>query len=489
MSKIENPKVFISYSWTSDDYVEKVKDFANSLRKNGIDVLFDKFNLKPGNEMNDFMEKCVSDPGVTNVLMLLNPLYKEKADKRVGGAGKETQIISEEVYNNNNNLKYIPIIFDLGGKTITDVIPIYLKSRFFIDLSDEINKTSNFMNLIKHLFGVEQYQEAPLGQKPNWVDEVYVESANLSLAIEQTKNAKTEELSEHEIHEFFNSIIEQLKGIKYKELIANQNVDGIKIILKDQLDIRNSFVEFISLFYYEKSIIASCIDFFEKIDEFKSSFYNDERNINDLISMFEHELLIYLVSIMLKNHKFSNISALLNKSYLSHDISRADKVVGIREFFYCRSYGFLDSFIQKTLYPNNPRLLSATAHYWINNIYEKRVSQYDFIDADILITNLDIYFTNGKLSPWFALSYCYGDGLYYHSQFKDIALSLESKTLATNLLPLFSTNDLETLKKKFTCFDAFKQKWANSGYGYSNSPYQIPLLVDYIKIDKIISKP
>src|SRR5574344_2187678 len=98
MSKIENPKVFISYSWTSDDYVEKVKDFANSLRKNGIDVLFDKFNLKPGNEMNDFMEKCVSDPGVTNVLMLLNPLYKEKADKRVGGAGKETQIISEEVY-------------------------------------------------------------------------------------------------------------------------------------------------------------------------------------------------------------------------------------------------------------------------------------------------------------------------------------------------------------------------------------------------------
>ena len=41
--KIEKPKVFISYAWTSDAYVNKVAEFASSLVRIGIDVLFDKF--------------------------------------------------------------------------------------------------------------------------------------------------------------------------------------------------------------------------------------------------------------------------------------------------------------------------------------------------------------------------------------------------------------------------------------------------------------
>ena len=53
--KIEKPKVFISYAWTSDAYVNKIAAFASSLIDIGIEVLFDKFEMKPGNELNDFM--------------------------------------------------------------------------------------------------------------------------------------------------------------------------------------------------------------------------------------------------------------------------------------------------------------------------------------------------------------------------------------------------------------------------------------------------
>ena len=76
--KIEKPKVFISYAWTSDAYVNKVAAFASSLINIGIEVLFDKFEMKPGNELNDFMEKSVKDATVTHVLLLLNKKYKVK---------------------------------------------------------------------------------------------------------------------------------------------------------------------------------------------------------------------------------------------------------------------------------------------------------------------------------------------------------------------------------------------------------------------------
>lgn len=118
MTKIENPKIFISYCWSDDDYIVKVVDFAKRLRSDGINVVLDQFQMKLGNDMNNFMEKCVTDSTITNVLILLSPDYKIKADARTGGAGIETQIISGEVYSNVENTKFIPIVFEKEGKTI-----------------------------------------------------------------------------------------------------------------------------------------------------------------------------------------------------------------------------------------------------------------------------------------------------------------------------------------------------------------------------------
>ncbi|MDM5155343.1 toll/interleukin-1 receptor domain-containing protein [Bacillus sp. DX1.1] len=50
------PKVFISYSWTSPDYKEKVNSLANRLMENGIEAVIDAWDLKPGNNMYAFMD-------------------------------------------------------------------------------------------------------------------------------------------------------------------------------------------------------------------------------------------------------------------------------------------------------------------------------------------------------------------------------------------------------------------------------------------------
>ena len=97
--KIEHPKVFISYAWGSEKYQAKVLSFATDLVNDGIDVQFDKWSLKEGNDTYAFIEQSVTDPGITNVLILLDEQYEKKANSRSGGVGTETQIISPEIYN------------------------------------------------------------------------------------------------------------------------------------------------------------------------------------------------------------------------------------------------------------------------------------------------------------------------------------------------------------------------------------------------------
>ena len=110
--KIEKPKVFISYAWGTEQYQEKVLEFATRLMKDGIDVVFDKWDLNEGNDTYAFMEKCANDPSITNVLMLLDPVYANKADAHTGGVGTETQIISAKVYQEVTQDKFIPILFE-----------------------------------------------------------------------------------------------------------------------------------------------------------------------------------------------------------------------------------------------------------------------------------------------------------------------------------------------------------------------------------------
>ena len=77
-SKIEHPKVFISYAWGNEDYQDKVLAFATSLIQDGIDVVLDKWSLHEGNDTYAFMEKSVTDKTITNVLILLDQNYTKK---------------------------------------------------------------------------------------------------------------------------------------------------------------------------------------------------------------------------------------------------------------------------------------------------------------------------------------------------------------------------------------------------------------------------
>ena len=81
---LEHPTVFVSYSWTSLDYEERVMDLATRLSSDGVRVIIDKWDLREGQDKYAFMERMVTDNDVSKVLMLCDREYGEKANGRLG---------------------------------------------------------------------------------------------------------------------------------------------------------------------------------------------------------------------------------------------------------------------------------------------------------------------------------------------------------------------------------------------------------------------
>lgn len=159
------PKVFISYSWSSDEHTQWVGELATRLRGDGVDVVFDKWDLKHGQDINKFMEQMVNDPEICRVLIVSDPIYVEKADQRVRGVGKETLIISQQVYKQVNQTKFVPIVWEHDSQGLPP-LPTYLESRRCIDFTDD--PSSAYDELLRNIYD-RLPGKPPLGKPPSHI--------------------------------------------------------------------------------------------------------------------------------------------------------------------------------------------------------------------------------------------------------------------------------------------------------------------------------
>jgi hypothetical protein len=56
------PKVFISYSWTSEQHQNSVREIAERLLSDGVGIVMDVFDLREGDDKYAFMERMVTAP-------------------------------------------------------------------------------------------------------------------------------------------------------------------------------------------------------------------------------------------------------------------------------------------------------------------------------------------------------------------------------------------------------------------------------------------
>ena len=209
MNEKGNPKIFISYSWTNS---ERVLELAERLMVNGVEVIIDKWDLKEGQDKYAFMEQSVTDETVDKVLIICDKSYTEKANQRTGGVGDETAIISPEIYGRMRQEKFIPIVFEVDADG-NPYLPAYIKSRIYINLSDDFNYESEFEKLLRNIYNKPLYRKPAIGTKPEWLENEKVELSSIRDLIKQTRgytggnSAKADFLMRKSADEFTSALM------------------------------------------------------------------------------------------------------------------------------------------------------------------------------------------------------------------------------------------------------------------------------------------
>jgi hypothetical protein len=137
------PKVFISYSWDSDQHREWTRELAERLRGDGSNVTLDQWHLAPGDQMAEFMERAVRENDL--VLIICTPRYKQKSDERSGGVGYEGDIMTAEVLSTRNHRKFVPI---LRMGPWSDAAPSWLRGKLYVDLSGSSYSEDQYHDLL-----------------------------------------------------------------------------------------------------------------------------------------------------------------------------------------------------------------------------------------------------------------------------------------------------------------------------------------------------
>ncbi len=166
MNEIEktSPKCFISYSWDSNIHQEWVRNLATKLQTSGVLTQLDQWDLKPGQDMMEFMEYSVRTSDF--VFLICTPNFAEKANAGRGGVGYEKSIVTGEIfYSTDQNTKFIPLLIEGNPK---ESLPSFFKSKVYIDFRKELNFDQQFEELIRNIYNTPKFPKPELGTKPDF---------------------------------------------------------------------------------------------------------------------------------------------------------------------------------------------------------------------------------------------------------------------------------------------------------------------------------
>ena len=158
-----DPIVFVHYSWDDEDHKNWVRFLADRLISDGIEVVFDRYDLKLGSNNNYFMEKIQS---ADKVILIMTTKYKSKAESRIAGIGYEYQIITTEISKAiSTNNKFIPI---LRNGTKEDSVPLFLQAFLYLDVRDDKMFEVRYLELLKNIYDEPILVKPVKGKRPNF---------------------------------------------------------------------------------------------------------------------------------------------------------------------------------------------------------------------------------------------------------------------------------------------------------------------------------
>ncbi len=438
--KISCPKVFISYSWVVGD---RVLGLAQRLMANGVEVVLDKWDLKPGHDKYAFMEQSVNDNSIGKVLVICDKSYCDKANLRTGGVGDETVIITAEVYGQVKQEKFIPIVFerDSEGK---ECIPHYIKSKIYIDLSeDNVEYEKHFEILLRDIYNCPSFPKPTLGQRPDWLDLEEKEYSSVHDTIKQLRACKPENKTKVAIliKRAESDIVDALKSFSLSE--SKSYDDALLDVIGQMRLLRDLIIDYIiALLESGFSVVESVITLIESMynETHRDHMYGIQHYMVEAYDFFIWELFISITALFLHYEQYEMVRELLQHSYFL----QKKGFDALEPGYYGRFY-HVCNVIEKTCKPKykNPRILTLQGELLVQRERKPILTKESLSNADLVL--FQMYSILAKSEPrtdnWFPLSYL------YHDEHQNFWVRLASRKYCYKLMPLFGAETIERLKE------------------------------------------
>lgn len=311
-AQIVQPKVFCSYSWTNQEYQNRVIFIAERLIEAGIDVLLDKWDLVEGADTHAYMEKAISDKSVTHVLIFSDSGYAQKADSRAGGVGKETLIITPEVYGQEDvtskEQRYLPIVMEKDDSGIA-YLPVYLKGRYYIDMSDDDLFHESFEQLVRAIFGKPIYRKPSLGKAPSYIqsDNTYQSGLTILKNVAITALREQKPYALNRCTDYFESFLNRLENLRLNDTNVEDSFDDIIVSQIDLMSpMKEECFDLISVMIKEFNTdecgesIHSFFETFIDYTQWPEGLHQWNESQSDHFKFLLHELFLYSIAYCLK---------------------------------------------------------------------------------------------------------------------------------------------------------------------------------------------
>ncbi len=381
------PCVFVSYSWTSQEHIQRIVNFAERLVDDGVDVILDQWSLREGHDKYVYMEKMVTDKKVNKVLIFSDKRYQEKADQREGGVGTESQIISQETYEKVEQDKFIPIVLELDENN-KPTLPVFFKNRLFIDFSNAENINKNWERLLRTIYNKPALNKPRLGKPPAYIFQEQTQYSSNRSSLEAFKRALLEDRSSYlplargYLDDFITTLEEHRLILSGETPLAEALLTNIK----NMLPCRDELIEFYEYAFSYKNnpeLLELVISFLEKCLLFNLPISpgGSQGAVLDNFKFFNHEQFIYLLAILIKYKRFSLANDFLtHEYYIPKRLSGNDAALVYYRYFYSAS-----EILERENSRENPRRLSPTADLFKERATIPRLDFSQFMQADFIL--------------------------------------------------------------------------------------------------------
>lgn len=436
-------KVFISYSWAVQ---ARVVELANRLIDDGIDVILDVWDLKPGHDKYAFMEQSVNDPSVDKVLIICDQTYTTKADMRQGGVGDETVIISPEIYGRVKQEKFIPIAFeaDADGKAY---IPHYLKSRIYFDLSTEDDRYEvEYEKLLRNIYDMPQFKKPVLGKKPEWLEPDAVNLSPIRDVIKQIRGYtggqpyKADYLLRHAADLFVETA---------KEFVLPDDkpeAEGLLIAIDKTKSYRDAFMDFCdSIFYSNLPFAPTVCSLFERLyNALHTRRPTSQVGVisEELYDFMLWELFICTTALLLHFEKYKELHDMLVHTYFLNQDSYNDYAEENNYFRFCKHIRIIEEECKSKSAQRN--IFTLQGNILIQRERRPILTKESISNADLILYQMGqpLGLEDNRWNYWFPTAYC------YHQNEQEIWRRMKSEEYCQKIMPLFGVTTIEALKEK-----------------------------------------